>query len=115
MMRSVFIRLAAVIAGVVIVASCDSRLPSQAVVGSSSSSGAVGKPNVVLDSPLVNALVNVKDSVYVVMRLTDDKALKSASLVGYTFKGSEDLGTLKTTIRFATMVAPVTGTFRDGL
>jgi len=115
MMRSVFIRLAAVIAGVVIVASCDSRLPSQAVVGSSSSSGTVGKPNVVLDSPLVNALVNVKDSVYVVMRLSDDKALKSASLVGYTFKGSEDLGTLKTTIRFAPMVAPVSGTFRDGL
>jgi hypothetical protein len=115
MMRSVFIRLAAVVAGVVIVASCDSRMPSQAVVSSSSSSSTTGKPTVAVDSPLVNALINVKDSIYVVMTLHDDKALKSASVVGYTYKGSEELGTLKTTARFTLINVPVSGTFRDGL
>jgi hypothetical protein len=114
-MRSVYIRLATVIAGVAIVASCDSRMPSQAVISSSSSSSTTGAPRVTVDSPFVNALVNVKDSIYVVMNLHDDKALKSATVVGYTFKGSEELGTLKTTARFVPIAIPLTGGFREGL
>lgn len=118
-MRSVpFIRLAALAAGVAIVASCDTRLPTTATVtpggGSSSPSKTVG-PTIVLDSPLVGALINVGDSVLVTLQLHDNKALKNATIVGVTQTGSVDLGTFAQKIRYTQVSVPLSGTFRPGL
>src|SRR5437762_11499494 len=111
MMRSVLIRLAAIGAGVVLVASCDTRLPSQAVTGSSSSgsSADIVKPRVTIDSPTTNALISVSDSILVVMQLHDDKGLGSLTLSGLTFKGSADLGTLTQTVRYNPINVPISG------
>jgi hypothetical protein len=118
-MRSVLIRLAALAAGVVVVASCDTRLPTTATVspgggGKSSPSKTVG-PTVVIDSPLVAALINVGDSVLVTVELHDAKALKSASIVGVTQTGSVDLGTFAQKVRYTQVTVPVSGQFRPGL
>jgi len=118
-MRSVLIRLAAVAAGVLVVASCDSRLPTSAVVAGSGSSGSTsngpGVPTVSIDSPQVNALINVSDSILVVLRLHDDKGLASATVTGVSYSGSADLGTLAERVRFSSAAIPVNGKFRDGL
>ena len=71
-MRSVFLRLTALAGAVALVASCDTRLPTAAIVGNtptSSTSSTVGKPSVVIDSPLVGTLINLGDSVLVSVRL----------------------------------------------
>jgi hypothetical protein len=117
-MRSVFVRLAALTGAVALVASCDTRLPTAAVIGSgpssSSSSGGNG-PSVVIDSPLVGLLINTGDSVLVSVRLHDAKALRSATITGITEKGSIDLGTFTTKPRYKGVSIPVSGAFRAGL
>lgn len=120
-MRSALLRLAALAAGVVIVASCDTRLPTTATVtsgggggGSSSPSKTVG-PTIVIDSPLVGALINVGDSVLVTLRLHDNKALTNASIVGVAQTGSVDLGTFAQRVRYAQVSIPAAGSFRPGL
>lgn len=123
-MRSAFIRLAALSAGIAIIAGCDSRLPTATTVtgsvGSnpSSPSGSTGNasaPTIVIDSPLVGALVNVGDSILVTVRLHDSKALKNASISGATEKGSIDLGTYQRTPRYKPIAIPASGSFRAGL
>jgi hypothetical protein len=124
-MRTVLVRLAAVAAGVVIVASCDSRLPTATTVptgGSpittgtgTSTSSSTNKPSVVIDSPLTGALINVGDSVLVTVRLHDSKALTSAVLSGVTEKGSVDLGTFQQIPRYKAQTIPAAGKFRPGL
>src|SRR4029077_16637428 len=73
-MRSVILRLTALAGAVALVASCDSRLPTAtSVIGSTPTSTTtspnVGKPTVVIDSPLVGTLINLGDSVLVSVRL----------------------------------------------
>jgi hypothetical protein len=117
-MRSNLIRLAALAAGVVIVASCDSRLPSEQQFGSgssSSSSNTTKKPTISIDSPVTGTLINLGDSVLVSVRLHDDRALKSATISGVTQTGSVDLGTFTQTQRYKQAAIPLTGTFRAGL
>ena len=117
-MRSNLIRLAALAAGVVIVASCDSRLPSEQQFGSgstSSSSSTTKKPSIAIDSPVTGTLINLGDSVLVSVHLHDDKALKSAAISGVTQKGSVDLGTFSQTQRYKLAAIPLTGSFRAGL
>ena len=100
-MRSVLIRLAALSAGVVIVASCDTRLPTATTIPTSAARPDVDldvepaptAPTIVIDSPLVGALINVGDSVLVTVQLHDSKQLKNATIAGVTEKGSTDLGT----------------------
>jgi hypothetical protein len=101
MMRPVVVRLLAVVAGVTIVASCDSRFPTtlEPTGGSSSTNSSTGKPTVSIDTPSVASLVNVGDSILVVMRLRDSKAIKSVTVDGYRYTGSADLGTLQKTLR----------------
>ena len=122
MNRSTILRLAALAGGIVLVASCDTALPTGATTpggGSSSSSSGSGsnttKPTISIDSPVVGTLVNVGDSVFVTLHLHDNVALKSATLAGVTQIGSVDLGTFKETPRYKSMTIPVSGTFRTGL
>jgi hypothetical protein len=114
----VFFRLAAVIGGVAIVASCDSRLSTSPITvgssGSSSNSGVKG-PTIAIDTPAVGSLVNVGDSLLVVARLHDDRALTTATIQALKITGSGDLGTRVETNRYAAVTIPATGTFRPGL
>jgi hypothetical protein len=109
-----------------IVASCDSSLPSATQIptsgggnpsspGSPSPTGTTTGPTVTVDTPLVGALVNVGDSILVTVRLHDSKALRSASIVGLAEKGSVDLGTYTATARFKPIAIPANGNFRPGL
>ena len=117
-MRTVFVRLAAVVAAVTLVASCDTRLPtSTGITGSPTSSSNPSKnaPTVTIDSPVVGTLINLGDSVLVTVRLHDAKALRSATMAGYTQKGSVDLGTFTQTQRYKGVSIPAGGVFRPGL
>jgi len=117
-MRSNLIRLAALAAGVVIVASCDSRLPSEQQFGSgssSSSSSTTKKPTIAIDSPATGTLINLGDSVLVSVHLHDDRALRSATISGVSQKGSVDLGTFTQTVRYKLTPIPLAGSFRAGL
>ncbi len=116
-MRTNFIRLGALVAGVAFVASCDTRLPSESFTSGSgsSSSGTTKKPTITVDSPFVGTLINPGDSVLVSVRLHDDRALRTANMTAVTVTGSVDLGTYKQTPRYKTVAIPATGTFRAGL
>lgn len=122
MNRSTLLRLAGLAGGIVLVASCDTALPTGATTpGGSSSSSSSGSssnskaPTISIDSPVVGTLVNLGDSVFVTLHLHDNVALKSATVTGVTQVGSVDLGTFKQTPRYKGMTIPVTGTFRAGL
>lgn len=117
MNRSTWTRVAAIAAGVMAVASCDTRTIGVTQPGSSTSSSKTGAkgPSIAIDSPTAGALVNIGDSVFVSVHLHDDRALSSAVISGVTQIGSVDLGTFKQTPRYAPMTVPITGTFRAGL
>jgi hypothetical protein len=122
-MRSMIVRLAAIAAGVMLVANCDTRLPTagSGTTGSgtpvtSPSSANKNAPTVVIDSPTVGTLINVGDSVLVTVKLHDAKtSLKSSTIAGFTQKGSVDLGTFTQTPRYTPIVVPAAGSFRAGL
>ena len=122
-MRSVLTRLTALAAGMLIVASCDTAMPTSGSTfptsgssGTSSSTSNGSKPTIAIDSPLVGTLINVGDSVLVTVHLHDSKALTSASMVGVTEKGSVDLGTFTQTVRYGEVDVPSDkGSFRPGL
>ncbi len=118
-MRPTLIRLAALVAGVVLIASCDTTLPT-ATRPSATAVAAAGtgksKPTITVDSPLVGALINIGDSILVTVQLHDSKALTSMSMVGLKETGSIDLGTFQPTPRYKEIDLPsATGTFRPGL
>lgn len=117
-MRNLVLRLAVVVGGVAIVASCDSRLSTSPITvgpsGSSSNSGVKG-PVIAIDTPAVGSLINVGDSLLVVVRLHDDKALTTATIQGLKIVGSGDLGTRVESNRYTPVTIPSTGTFRSGL
>lgn len=110
-------RLATVLGGIAVVASCDSRLSTAPITGGSGSnnnSGAKG-PVIAIDTPTTGALVNVGDSVLVIVRVHDDNSLTSLSLEGLKITGSAELGTRVETARYPKVLIPATGTFRPGL
>src|SRR4029079_9469652 len=72
-------------------------------------------PTVTIDSPAVGTLINAGDSVLVTVRLHDAKALRNATIAGYTQKGSVDLGTFTQTPRYKGVTIPASGVFRPGL
>ena len=123
MNRSTILRITGLVAGIVLVASCDSALTTGTTTtgGSSSSSSSGGstsnnkKPTISIDSPVVGTLVNIGDSVFVTLHLHDNVALKSATLSGVTQIGSVDLGTFKETQRYKAVSIPISGAFRAGL
>src|SRR3954468_4957848 len=77
--KNLFIRLAVLVAGITLVASCDSRLPTAESValngGGTGTSGSTTNnknskaPTIVIDSPTTGSLVNVGDSILVTVRL----------------------------------------------
>ena len=122
-MRSVLVRLAALGAVVAVVASCDAGLPTTGQFnnggnpGGSPNTGGSGNPNlsIAIDSPLVGTLVNVGDSILVTVHLHTTHALKAATIVGVSEKGSVDLGTFTQTPRYGQLSVPAGGSFRGGL
>lgn len=117
MIRSTWTRLAALAAGVAVIASCDTATSGVTQPGSSTSSSKTGNkgPTIALDSPKAGALINLGDSVFVSVHLHGDRALKSATIRGVTEQGSVDLGTFTQKPRYATMQVPSGGAFRPGL
>src|SRR5512146_1209001 len=104
MIRSTWTRVAAIAAGVMAVASCDTRMTGVTQPGSSTSSSKTGAkgPSIAIDSPTVGELVNLGDSVFVSVHVHDDKSLKSMVISGVTQTGSVDLGTFKQKPRYIT-------------
>src|SRR5215208_5924850 len=100
-MRTTILRLAALAAGVVLLASCDTRLASEPSLSGlpSTASGAKG-PAISIDTPSTGALINPGDSVLVAVHLHSEKTLKTASMTAVTQKGSVDLGTFTETQRY---------------
>ena len=117
MIRSTWTRVAAIAAGVMAVASCDTRMSGVTQPGSSTSSSKTGAkgPTIAIDSPTAGALVNLGDSVFVSVHLHGDRPLKSMVISGVTQTGSVDLGTFAQKPRYVTTDVPVTGSFRAGL
>ncbi|MDE3172421.1 MAG: hypothetical protein KGN74_05060 [Gemmatimonadota bacterium] len=122
-MKSPLVRLIALGFGIAVVLSCDSA-PLTAPLGSgvgSSNSGSTASgadkvpPTVSIDTPTTGTLVNVGDSILVVMHLHDDRALGALTVAGYKETGNVNLGTFQRTARFTPVTVPVGGLFRPGL
>lgn len=131
-MRFPPLRIAAVVAGIAIVASCDGA-PTTSRIGNGMSGGPTGTapaprapgavdstpPLVLIDTPVATPqqLTNMGDSIFVVVRLSDDRALKRLTITGYKETGDPNLGTFVRTERYRTIeVPPGSGTtFRPGL
>src|SRR5688572_819001 len=109
--RSQFVHLAAVGLSVVAIASCDTG-PVTPKFGTGIAGGttgtapitppAPGTPDtggvgvVILDPTTTGQLVNVGDSLLVVVRAFDDRQLTQIRIQGMKFTGDADLGTLVT-------------------
>ena len=121
-MKSPLVRLVALGCSIAIVLSCDSAPltgPSGTAGGASNSGAAAGAdktpPTATIDTPTVGALVNVGDSILVVVHLHDDRDLGSLMIAGYKETGSLNLGTFQRTPRYAPITVPAGGKFRSGL
>ena len=124
-MRFPISRLVVAAAGVLVVMSCDNP-PAGPRFGNGISGGPTGtapvtppnpgapdtnRPFVRIDTPATNGvLVNVGDSILVVTRIIDDRALTRLDLVGIKYTGSAQLGTLTQTARYTPITAPASGT-----
>lgn len=122
-MKSPLLRLLALGVSVAVVISCDSS-PMTAPLGGTGAGGSTGsskagvdvtKPTVSIDTPTTGGVVNVGDSLLVVMHLHDDRNLAGLQVVGYKETGRVDLGTFQRTVRYTAVVVPAAGPFRAGL
>src|SRR5206468_6682186 len=125
-----FGRLVLAAVGVVVVMSCDNP-PASPRFGNGISGGPTGtspitpvnpnapdtgRPFVRIDTPATTGqLFNVGDSILVVTRIIDDRALQSLTIVGMKFTGSANLGTLQEIVRYAPITAPIGTPFRAQL
>jgi hypothetical protein len=90
------------------VVSCDTRLPTatrRAAPGT--------PPDVVIDTPLVNAQVNVGDSIYVRVATTGGNALQKLEVSALAVTGVQDLGTYAETPRYKTITIDFPGGTTD--
>jgi hypothetical protein len=94
-MRSPRIQLALVVLAAAAVASCDTRLPTAARRAAPGT-----PPDVVIDTPLVNAQINIGDSIYMRVLATGGNALQSLELTALTVSGDPDFGTYAETPRY---------------
>src|SRR6185437_3140144 len=105
-MRSTLLRVAAVCAAIMAVASCDTRTTAPSGGGRGGGTGGpplpigTDKPALASDTPAVNQLDNAGDSILVVVRLSDVQALASLQLTGIEFFGDASLGTLTQNTRY---------------
>ena len=125
-MNRILLRLSLIAGAVLVVASCDTRMPTAISTGGSSGGSGPSsstsnqnrqRPTVSIDSPLVGALVNVGDSVLVTahLRASANSSLRNATMFAVTEKGSVDLGTYAQTPRYKAIAVPTAGVFRGGL
>src|SRR5688500_9996206 len=130
-MRVSLTRVAALVFGVAVIVSCDGA-PTTTRIGSGISGGPSGTspivppapgsvdsqaPIILIDTPVVTPtqLVKVGDSILVVMRLHDERALGNVTVTGWKETGDPNLGTFTRTARYPTITVPPAGTFRAGL
>lgn len=128
-MRNPIVRVATLVAGIALILSCDSG-PTVSKFGGGVAGGpsntpppppAPGTPDtndpfVRIDTPSTGQLVNIGDSILVVMRIIDDRKLGNVEVVGFKMVGDPNLGTLQQIVRYTPQRAPVgTQTFRPGL
>ena len=128
-MRNSFIRLAALLAGIAIIVSCDSG-PTVSKFGGGIAGGPsnspvpppapgtpdTGTPFIRIDTPSTGQLVNIGDSILVVVRAIDDRKIGTIEIVGFKMVGDPNLGTLTQTVRYSPAFAPAgTQPFRPGL
>src|SRR3954471_5829969 len=96
-MRSTRSHIALVVLAAAAVVSCDTRLPTatrRAAPGT--------PPDVVIDTPRVNAQINVGDSILVKVLATGGNALQNLELTALAIAGDKDLGTYSETPRYKT-------------
>ena len=73
-------------------------------------------PTITLMTPLPSAKLNVGDSVLVTARVQDGAGIRSITYIGYSLRGSPDLGTQDTVVRYPAITAPSKGgTFVPGV
>jgi hypothetical protein len=127
-MRTSFVRLAALLAGITLILSCDSG-PTVNKFGGGIAGGPsntpvlppppgtpdTGTPFVRIDTPATGQLINIGDSILVVVRAIDDRKLGSLEIIGLKVVGDPNLGTLQEIVRYTPVNAPGTTPFRAGL
>ena len=96
-MRSTRSYIALVAFAAAAVASCDTRLPTAARRAAPGT-----PPDVVIDTPLVNAQINIGDSIFMRVLATGGNALQRLDLTVLTIAGDPDLGTYTETPRYKT-------------
>ena len=73
-------------------------------------------PTITVVTPLPSAKLNVGDSLLVTARVQDGAGIRSITFIGYSLRGSVDLGTQDTVVRYPAITAPSTGgTFVPGV
>ena len=109
-MRSTRSHIALVVLAAAAVVSCDTRLPT---AGRSRLTAPGTPPEVIIDTPLVNAQVNVGDSIYVRVQATGGNALRTLELSALAVTGVQDLGTYAETPRYKTITVDFPGGTQD--
>jgi hypothetical protein len=123
-MRSARNRLIVAAVGAIVVLACDNP-PMGTKFGNGISGGPTGTnpiqptnpnspdtttPFAIIDTPAtIGQLFNVGDSILVVTRIFDDRALASLELFGLKFTGDSSLGTLTVATRMSAVTAPAPG------
>lgn len=130
-MRHSLSRFAALVAAVAVVASCDDG-PTSSRFGNGISGGPTGTAPIVPPAPgSVDSfppfariltpvatpvqLINIGDSIFVEVRVSDDRELRDLTITGFKEVGDPDLGTFQRIARYRQIRVPVSGAFRAGL
>ncbi|HYC50939.1 MAG TPA: hypothetical protein VEB19_07525, partial [Gemmatimonadaceae bacterium] len=128
-MRHSFGRLSTLVGSIALVVSCDAG-PTVGKFGNGIAGGTTGTapvtppppgsvdtnpPFLVVDTPFTGQLVNVADSVLVVTRILDDRAVGGFTITGFKETGDPNLGTFVRTVRYGPLTVPAGSSFPAGL
>lgn len=122
-MRVSFIRLLALTASVAFVLSCEGGVESPTFgngIGGGGGNGSTNQPQnpnapdttrpfTIIDTPSTGQLVNAGDSILVVTRIHDERALAGVTITGFKVTGDVNLGNLQRVIRYTAQQAPIAG------
>jgi hypothetical protein len=73
-------------------------------------------PTITIITPLPSAKLNIGDSLLVTARVQDGAGIRSIAFIGYSLRGSVDLGTQDTVVRYPAVTAPsASGAFVPGV
>ena len=109
-MRSTRTHLALIALAAMAVISCDTRLPTAARRGSLTPGT---PPDIVIDTPLVNAQINLGDSIYVRVSASGGNTLTKITIGADAVTGDKDLGTYAETPRFKPVTVNLPGGTTD--